>query len=310
MAKSARREEAIDAYPSRTSPEPRILPRLDPVVYSDWSPQAPITKAEADHFDRLGHLVLKDRFAAEEVAFLQAEAARLIADPALVDRRTVITERDSEEVRSIFEIHAQNAVMARLAADARLADVARFLLGDDVYVHQSRLNYKPGFEGRDFYWHSDFETWHVEDGMPRMRALSISVLLAPNTANNGPLMLMPGSHRSYVACVGETPDDHYRQSLQKQEYGVPDRQSLTTLAEAHDIVAPTGDPGTIIVFDCNMMHGSNGNITPLPRSNAFIVYNALSNGLVTPFGGMPPRPSFVAAREAQALPCSPEPLIP
>jgi ectoine hydroxylase len=310
MAKSARRQETVDAYPSRTSPEPRILPRLDPVVYSDWSPQAPITKAEADHFDRLGYLVLKDRFVAGEVAVLQAEAARLIADPALVDRRTVITERGSEEVRSIFEIHAQNPVMARLAAEARLADVARFLLGDDVYIHQSRLNYKPGFEGRDFYWHSDFETWHVEDGMPRMRALSISVLLAPNTANNGPLMLMPGSHRSYVACVGETPDDHYRQSLQKQEYGVPDRQSLTTLAEAHDIVAPTGDPGTIIVFDCNMMHGSNGNITPLPRSNAFIVYNALSNGLVTPFGGMPPRPSFVAARESQALPCSPEPLIP
>jgi ectoine hydroxylase len=309
MAKSARREEAIDAYPSRTSPEPRIFPRLDPVVYSDWSPQAPITKAEADHFDRLGHLVLKDRFAAEEVAFLQAEAARLIADPALVDRRTVITERDSEEVRSIFEIHAQNAVMARLAADARLADVARFLLGDDVYVHQSRLNYKPGFEGRDFYWHSDFETWHVEDGMPRMRALSISVLLAPNTANNGPLMLMPGSHRSYVACIGETPDDHYRQSLQKQEYGVPDRASLTTLAEAHGIVAPTGDPGTIIIFDCNMMHGSNGNITPFPRSNAFIVYNALSNRLATPFGGMAPRPTFVATREAQALLRSPGPLI-
>jgi ectoine hydroxylase len=309
MAKSARRQETVDAYPSRTSPEPRILPRLDPVVYSDWSPQAPITKAEADHFDRLGYLVLKDRFVAGEVAVLQAEAARLIADPALVDRRTVITERGSEEVRSIFEIHAQNPVMARLAAEARLADVARFLLGDDVYIHQSRLNYKPGFEGRDFYWHSDFETWHVEDGMPRMRALSISVLLAPNTANNGPLMLMPGSHRSYVACVGETPDDHYRQSLQKQEYGVPDRQSLTTLAEAHDIVAPTGDPGTIIVFDCNMMHGSNGNITPLPRSNAFIVYNALSNRLATPFAGMPPRPAFVATREIQALSRSPEPLI-
>jgi ectoine hydroxylase len=142
-----------------------------------------------------------------------------------------------------------------------------------------------------------------------MRALSISVLLAPNTANNGPLMLMPGSHRSYVACIGETPDDHYRQSLQKQEYGVPDRASLTTLAEAHGIVAPTGDPGTIIIFDCNMMHGSNGNITPFPRSNAFIVYNALSNRLATPFGGMAPRPTFVATREAQALLRSPGPLI-
>src|SRR3546814_3200003 len=59
--------------------------------------------------------------------------------------------------------------LRRLAADERLAGVARFLLDDTVYIHQSRLNYKPGFQGKEFYWHSDFETWHVEDGMPRMR---------------------------------------------------------------------------------------------------------------------------------------------
>lgn len=309
MAEPIRKYERTDAYPSRTTPEPRILPRLDPVVRTEWTPQAPITKAQADHFDRLGYQVLENLFSAEEVAYLQAEATRLIADPALVDPRTVITERDSDEVRSIFEIHNQNPIMARLAAEARLADVARFLLGDDVYVHQSRLNYKPGFEGREFYWHSDFETWHVEDGMPRMRALSISILLAANTVHNGPLMLMPGSHRAYVACVGETPEDHYRQSLQKQEYGVPDRQSLAELVQAYGIIAPVGDPGTVIVFDCNMMHGSNGNITPLPRSNAFIVYNAVSNRPESPFGGMPPRPSFVATREPRTLPRSPEPLI-
>src|SRR3546814_19751740 len=72
------------------------------------------------------------------------------------------------------------------------------------YIHQSRLNYKPGFKGKEFYWHSDFETWHVEDGMPRMRALSMSVLLAENTPHNGPLMLIPGSHQSFLTCVGET----------------------------------------------------------------------------------------------------------
>src|SRR3546814_1501545 len=73
----------------------------------------------------------------------------------------------------MFQIHAQSNLLRRLAADERLAGVARFLLDDTVYIHQSRLNYKPGFQGKEFYWHSDFETWHVEDGMPRMRALSM-----------------------------------------------------------------------------------------------------------------------------------------
>ena len=137
--------------------------------------------------------------------------------------------------------------------------------------------------------------------MPRMRALSMSVLLAANTSNNGPLMLIPGSHRKFLTCVGETPDNHYLSSLKKQEYGVPDEDSLSELVQAHGIVAPTGDPGTVVIFDCNVMHGSNGNITPLPRANAFIVYNAMSNRLVEPFGGLAPRPPFIASREFRAL---------
>jgi len=51
------------------------------------------------------------------------------------------------------------------------------------------------------------------------------------------------------------------------------------------------------VFDCNTMHGSNGNITPYGRSNAFIVFNAWSNRLVAPFGDTKPRPEFIAHRE-------------
>lgn len=261
-----------DIYPSRFAAEAEMRSRQDPVVHSQWSPDAPVSAAQAERFERDGYLVLEDIFSADEVAFLQQAAGTLLADPA------------------------------RLAADSRLADVARFLLGDEVYIHQSRLNYKPGFKGREFYWHSDFETWHVEDGMPRMRALSMSILLAENTPNNGPLMVIPGSHKTYLTCVGETPEDHYLSSLKKQEYGVPDEMSLAELANKHGIVAPMGKPGTVILFDCNLMHGSNGNITPFPRANAFLVYNAVSNRLEKPFGVEKPRPWFLANRNVpQAL---------
>ncbi|MCP1841322.1 ectoine hydroxylase [Bradyrhizobium sp. USDA 4524] len=273
-----------------------MLPRLDPVIHSDWSESAPLTRQQAEQFDRDGFLVLKDVLSPEEVDHLQTQAKKLLSSPNGLNPETIIAEPDSQEIRSVFEIHSQSRVIGRLAADARLAGIAQFLLNDKVYIHQSRLNYKPGFEGKEFYWHSDFETWHVEDGMPRMRALSMSVLLAENTPDNGPLMLMPGSHRVFLTCIGATPEDHYRTSLKKQEYGVPDRQSLTELAHRHGIVAPTGKAGTVVIFDCNTMHGSNGNITPFPRANAFFVYNAVSNRLQAPFGVKKPRPSFVAAR--------------
>lgn len=290
-----------DLYPSRSAAEPMLLPRHDPVVHGQWSPAAPISREQTEAFERDGFLVLEDVFDAQEIALLQAEAAAILADPAALDPETVIAEPQGNEIRSVFEIHAQNRLMARLAADARLAGVARFLLDDAVYLHQTRLNYKPGFHGREFYWHSDFETWHVEDGMPRMRAVSISVLLAENTPNNGPLMLIPGSHRSFLACVGETPEDHYKSSLRKQEYGVPDEMSLAEMAHRHGIVAPTGKAGSVVLFDCNTMHGSNGNITPFPRANAFLVYNAVSNRLQAPFGVEKPRPRFIAAREVTPI---------
>src|SRR3546814_3826134 len=107
--------------------------------------------------------------------------------------------------------------------------------------------------------------------MPLMRALSMSVLLAENTPHNGPLMVIPGSHRTYLTCVGETPDDHYLSSLKKQEYGVPDEESLADLAHRHGIVAPTGKPGTVILFDCNLMHGSTANITPRSEEHTSVL---------------------------------------
>jgi ectoine hydroxylase len=290
-----------DIYPSRCSPQPEQLVRADPVFHGTWNPSAPLSREQTAQFDTDGYVVLEDCLSPEEVALLQEETQRLLADPSSLDPNTIIQEPGGHEVRSIFRIHTQSAIMARLAADERLAGVARFLLDDEVYVHQSRLNYKPGFHGKEFYWHSDFETWHVEDGMPRMRALSMSVLLTENTPHNGPLMLIPGSHRSFLSCVGETPADHYHTSLRKQEYGVPDQASLVELFNEHGVVAPTGKQGTVIIFDCNTMHGSNSNITPLSRANAFIVYNAVSNSLVAPFGAPTPRPEFVATRASEPI---------
>jgi ectoine hydroxylase len=62
------------------------------------------------------------------------------------------------------------------------------------------------------------------------------------------------------------------------------------------ITSCTGKAGSVVFFDCNTMHGSNGNITPYPRSNLFFVYNSVDNQLEAPKSGLKPRPEFIAAR--------------
>ena len=285
-----------DLYPTRLPDEERITERQDPVLWSDWTEDAPITRDEADHYKEKGYLVRRDLFSPDEVTKLIEASAEIRADASAIRAEDLVTEPGTDAVRTIFRLDDHSDVFARLARDHRLADTARFLLGDEVYLHQSRLNYKPGFTGKEFYWHSDFETWHAEDGMPRMRAVSASVLLTDNSALNGPLMLIPGSHRRFVACQGETPDDNHQSSLKKQEIGVPSTRMLERLASQAGLDAATGPAGTVIFFECNTLHASNGNVTPFPRSNAFFVYNAVSNAAVAPFAASKPRPAYLAHR--------------
>ncbi len=285
-----------DPYWSRSGEAWEVAERVDPVVWeTDESIEPAWAPAELQSYEDNGFAAVCPLVSEAEADELLAEAQRL-ARAADVQRPDVIAEPDSQVVRSLFRVHATHAKFRELAADPRLIGRARQILGSEVYIHQSRINFKPAFDGKEFFWHSDFETWHIEDGMPRMRAVSVSVSLTDNHEFNGPLMLVPGSHRSYVRCVGETPANHFEQSLKKQQYGVPNRAALETCVNRGGIVAPKGPPGSATFFDCNTMHGSAGNLSPSPRINLFIVYNSVQNKLQTPFGGTQPRPDFLAHR--------------
>ncbi|MCM3570846.1 ectoine hydroxylase [Neobacillus mesonae] len=290
----------IDYYPSRVENHPIIYARKDPVIYSPASQPGPLTSQQMKFFEENGYLFLEQFFSEDEVFVMSSELTKVLEEGKTVTDKRVIHEPDSDEVRSVFAVHEHEEFFQSLSNDHRLVDIHKQLLGSDVYIHQSRINLKSGFNGKEFYWHSDFETWHVEDGMPRMRAVSCSITLTENNPYNGPLMLVPGSHKYFVSCIGETPEANYEKSLRKQEIGVPDHESLAKLVEQNGIAAPTGPAGSVILFDCNILHGSNSNISPYPRSNVFFVYNSVENRLVDPFSGQKPRPSYIASRQKTA----------
>ncbi|MFT2014561.1 ectoine hydroxylase [Streptomyces sp. 796.1] len=291
-------ERIADLYPTRGATEVST-PRQDPVVWAmpdgGWA-QGPIDHAELTGYERDGFLTVDQLITPDEVAGYRAELDRLVSDPAIrADERSIV-EPASQAVRSVFEVHELSPVFAKLVSDPRVVGRARQILGSEVYVHQSRINVKPGFGASGFYWHSDFETWHAEDGLPRMRTVSVSIALTENYATNGGLMIMPGSHRTFLGCAGATPEDNYKKSLQMQDAGTPSDAALTQFADAHGIRLFTGKAGSATWFDCNCMHGSGDNITPYARSNVFIVFNSMENPAVEPFAAPVPRPEFIGAR--------------
>ncbi|MEV6396256.1 ectoine hydroxylase [Streptomyces sp. NPDC051907] len=285
-----------DHYPTRGATEV-TTPRRDPVVWSSPGAPGPAEPSDLMSFERDGFLAVEELITEDEVALYRGELERLIADPAVrADERSII-EPTSRDVRSVFEVHKLSEIFAQLVRDERVVGRARQILGSDVYVHQSRVNVKPGFGASGFYWHSDFETWHAEDGLPNMRTVSVSIALTENLDVNGGLMIMPGSHKTFLGCAGETPKDNYKKSLQMQDAGTPSDAALTQYADRHGIKLFTGKAGSATWFDCNCMHGSGDNITPYPRSNVFIVFNSVENTAVQPFAAPVPRPEFIGARD-------------
>lgn len=285
-----------DAYPTRTADKAQLVERKHPTVWGDED-GGPFDAAALTSHSAAGFSTVDGLLSPAEVQGFWQELTRLSRDENLKSDERIVTEKGSGDLRSIFEVHKYSDLIAEIIADPRVLDRARQILGSEVYIHQSRVNYMPGFKGNGFYWHSDFETWHAEDGMPVPRAVSCSIALTDNYPFNGGLMVMPGAHRTFVPCVGATPDDHYRSSLQEQEIGVPTQDDITALAAEHGIEQFTGAAGSALWFDSNMLHGSGNNITPYPRSNIFVVFNSMENTLVEPYGGSRPRPEFIASRD-------------
>ncbi|WP_396675474.1 phytanoyl-CoA dioxygenase family protein [Microbulbifer sp. JSM ZJ756] len=285
-----------DLYPSRIGGREQIIPRQDPVVFHDQAPDTsnPLNQMQLAQYEKNGYLVFPD-FMPEMVEPLQEEVVRM--QHSLAGREELVFEPQGKELRTIFNPCRFSSVANEFFRHPKVLPMVQQLLGSDVYLMQSRVNNKPAYTGRSFAWHSDFETWHVEDGMPRMRALTAWIMLSENHDHNGPLYVIPGSHHLFISCRGRTGRDNYKTSLRQQKLGVPQPDTMNEILRDREIRAITGRPGTLVIHECNLLHGSPDNISSNPRQVMMCVYNSVHNRPRAPFGGQEPRPDFLSNRD-------------
>jgi ectoine hydroxylase len=225
-------------------------------------------------FDEEGWLFLPDCFSDEEVAILRTDAE----DIYKLDRPQIWREKTGAP-RTAFAAHTYNEAFALLGRHPRLIEPVEQLFGEKLYMHQFKINAKAKFDGDVWQWHQDYGTWARDDGMPEAKAMNISVFLDEVFTFNGPLMLIPKSHKHGVLAAGHD----------KATTSYP----LWTLD--HATVEKLVDE----------VHGSAGNITPFSRKIVYLTLNAVSNHI-----RKPTRPEWIAHQDFRPIePCADDALL-
>ena len=262
-----------------------------------------LSQAQIESYEKHGFLLLKDCFSEAENKLLLEEASR---EFEVDSPRRVMEKRGA--VRSVFASHVHSDVFGCLSRLDRLVEPAMQLLRSEVYIHQFKINAKAALEGDQWEWHQDFLYWHKEDGMREPRVLTATVFLQDVTEFNGPMLLIPGSHKlgmiDLKAQAAPDAEDGFNDSgLQAPawmstltadlKYKI-DKRILLRLLKNNDIYAAKERAGFVLFFHGNLFHASTNNLSACDRMSIFMTYNSTENTLL-PIEN--PRPTFIASRD-------------
>ena len=241
-----------------------------------------LTAEQRERFDREGYLFFPSLFTQDEIRALTDEV------PALYAQRRVenVREKTGDVVRTNFAAHMYSYPFAKLARHPRMVEPIRQIFGEDVYMHQFKINGKQAFDGDVWQWHQDYGTWMNEDQMPAARAMNVAIFLDEVNEFNGPLMFIPGSHKQGVL------DASHDLSTTSYPLWVISNDNIRKMVEKGGIVAPKGPAGSMILFHGCLVHASTSNLSPWNRVSVYLSLCAVSNH-IRRFK----RPGYIAHRD-------------
>ena len=139
-------------------------------------------------------------------------------------------------------------------------------------MHQFKLNAKAAFEGDVWQWHQDYGTWARDDGMPEGARHEHCGVSRRGDADQWPAVAHSEKPQAGRARGRPRHADHV---LSAVDAGQGNRDAAR--APKGGIVAPTGKPGSVLMFHGNLVHASPPNITPYPRKIVYLTLCACSN---------------------------------
>jgi len=187
----------------------------------------------------------------------------------------------------------QHPVFAQFFADPVMTDLAADVVGPDVKFHHGKLNLKSAKGSRGFKWHQDIQSWPHTDFSP----VTVGVYIDGCEPAMGPVAFVRGSHKGKLHSMY---DDAGKWAVRVAESEIDWTDDM--------VEAPVGPPGTVVLINCRVIHGSVNNDSGQDRPLLLNVYSSADSFAFTPA----PLPSshlgdIVRGRPARYLSMEPYP---
>ncbi|MGH8274596.1 MAG: phytanoyl-CoA dioxygenase family protein [Gammaproteobacteria bacterium] len=294
-----------DLYPTRGDYE-FLSERKDPILYG-WGGDGcrrRLSDTELVDYEKNGFVIIPKVFSAREIESLTRRLPRLRQQNKREKHRYWRRDIPPGESETLFAPEKSSALFHNLARESRILDRVRQVLGGSVYLHRSRIHIENS-ENDSFYpWHSEFESWHAMDGIPRMRGAEAWIMLSENTPTNGAMRMLAKSHYIFAACQGRNPSYDAVEYDSRIIHGLvrPSAETLTRLLYFGELVEAFGEPGTLVICDSNLMYGSSNAAAGKTRATAMFSYNSVDNiPLGPPFSSERPRQPPLVNRDLTPL---------
>lgn len=252
-----------------------------------------LTATQLAAYKQDGFIVLSGLFSEEEVQEMKTELRRI----QNIDTDHLVREKTGGIAKTIFKVHESDSPTASgIFHDAvrspRLLNPAKQILDDEsLYVYHTKCNLKTAIDGSVWQWHQDFGTWHI-DGVKEPNMTTALIMLDEPTEIGGCLYFIPGSHK-----LGSL-DPAFDEATGYKFYVVPKPTMLDIFAQHPNPVPIVGKPGTVVLFDANIVHASGHNLSGEDRWQAYVVYNQVKN---QPVEVENPRPDYVRSTNFEPL---------
>ena len=174
-------------------------------------------------YERNGFIILKDFFSDDDFEIISQISIFAEKSESVLH----VKDLNSKEKRSTLGFHFEDYFSSKLKFMEKINILVSRVIGE-AYIHQSRINYKRGKTANGWFPHSDFETWHAQDGMPRMMCLSAMIPITENRIENGCLYVAPGTHTVFFSAKKEKRASHESNFVNQSE-GVPTGEDIEDL---------------------------------------------------------------------------------